>query len=176
MLTFGSSAQQADPDFLGTVDGYRRATSFGEFTYEISSSSGTSTMSLTGSPYADGYAQRSWADWVRPNRWTLVKMHFDTSTSNGSWEMWKRPYGGSWVKTAEWISGTTPGFTWNIPSPGGHRFLRMPTTVGTVSGPWYDAWMYMDDFIIATAEEDLPVYPDAVGALAPPLPPVVEQD
>ena len=76
--------------------------------------------------------QNDITEWMRPNRWTLVKMHFNTtSTTGNSWEMWLRPYGGTWLKVAEWIGGVTPGFTWDIPagSVGGHRVLRMPTTV-----------------------------------------------
>ena len=103
-------------------------------------------------------------EWMRPNRWTLVKMHFNTTATTGnSWEVWLRPYRGGWTKVSEWIGGRTPGFTWNIPSAsvGGHRVLRMPTTVG------YDYSMYMDDFVMATAESDLPVYPDGGGAGTP---------
>jgi len=98
-------------------------------------------------------------EWVKRNRWTLVKMHFNTTrTSGNSWEAWVRPYGGAWTKVSEWIGGQTPGFTWDIPSAsvGGHRVLRMPSTVNG------NYWMYMDDFVIATSEEDLPNYPDVL--------------
>ena len=52
------------------------------------------------------------------------------------------------------IGGRTPGFTWDIPSAsvGGHRVLRMPTTVD------HDYRMYINDFVMATTESDLPVY------------------
>jgi PKD repeat protein len=93
---------------------------------------------------------------IRPNRWTLVKIHYDTSTSSGSFEAWMKPLGGEWVKVAEWIDGTTPDFSWNIApeSVGGHRVFRMPTTMDHA-----DSWMYLDDFAMATSEADLPVYP-----------------
>ncbi|MES9969780.1 MAG: PKD domain-containing protein [Candidatus Thiodiazotropha sp.] len=93
---------------------------------------------------------------ITPNRWTLVKIHIDTSTTSGSYEGWVKPYGGSWVKVAEWIDGETPDFSWNIAASdvGGHRVFRMPTTVNDV-----DSWIYLDDFAMSTSEEDLPTYP-----------------
>jgi hypothetical protein len=97
---------------------------------------------------------------VVANRWTLVKLHIDTS-GTGTWEGWLRPAGGAWVKVIEWIDGTTPCFNWDVPDSTGHRVLRMPTTVneGEDPGVAYDYWMYMDDFAMATAESALPVYP-----------------
>jgi hypothetical protein len=94
---------------------------------------------------------------LTPNRWTLVKIHIDTSTTSGSYEAWLKPLGGSWVKVAEWIDGETPDFSWIIPAEdvGGHRVLRMPTTIDDV-----DSWLYLDDFAMAISEEDLPVYSD----------------
>ncbi len=96
------------------------------------------------------------------NRWTLVKLHVDTSTTSGRYEAWMRPAQGAWVKVAEWIDGVTPGFAWTInpAQVGGHRVFRMPSTWGQASASvWYDAWMYMDDFAMATSEAALPVYP-----------------
>lgn len=102
---------------------------------------------------------------VRANRWTLVKIHVDTSGASGAYEMWHRPLHGAWVKTTEWIDGVTERFVWQIMPEyqGGHRVLRMPTTLGQfVEGrPNYDAWLYMDDFAMATGEDALPVYADA---------------
>jgi PKD repeat protein len=94
---------------------------------------------------------------ITPNRWTLVKIHIDTSQGSASYEGWLKPYGGSWVKIAEWIDGSTPHFSWNIPSEGigGHRVFRMPTTMDD-----FDSWLYVDDFAMATLEADLPVYPN----------------
>lgn len=111
--------------------------------------------------------QTSLEDNIRPNRWTLVKIHYDTSTTSGTFEAWMKPLGGQWVKVAEWIDGQTPNFSWTIPagSVGGHRVFRMPSTI---DGP--DSWLYMDDFAIATTEASLPVYGDQ-AIVAPPSPP-----
>ncbi len=90
------------------------------------------------------------------NRWTLVKLHMDTSGATGRYEAWLKPMGGQWVKVANWVPGVTPGLNWNIPSAerAGHAILRMPTTVNE-----YDSWTYMDDFAMATSEAALPQYP-----------------
>ncbi|MEK7703476.1 MAG: hypothetical protein AAB426_00845 [Myxococcota bacterium] len=98
-------------------------------------------------------------EYLVPNRWSLVKVHFDTSdAASGKWEAWIRPQGGQSVKVAEWIGGTTPDFTWTLPQAGGHRVLRMPTTIGWTDGLPV-SWYYMDDFAMATNEAALPVYP-----------------
>ncbi len=100
---------------------------------------------------------------LSPNKWILVKLHFDTQSPQGTYEMWLRPLGASnWTKVAEWIGGVTPHFTWPI-SPqnqGGHRVLSMPTTWGSFTNPSTnsDSWVYMDDFAMAGSEEDLPKY------------------
>ncbi|MEW8027766.1 MAG: PKD domain-containing protein [Candidatus Thiodiazotropha sp.] len=93
---------------------------------------------------------------ITPNRWTLVKIHIDTSTTSASYEGWVKPFGGSWVKVAEWIDGVTPDFSWNIPAGdvGGHRVFRIPTTMDD-----FDSWIYLDDFAMTASEADLPVYP-----------------
>jgi hypothetical protein len=95
------------------------------------------------------------SEYIASNRWTLVKVHYDTSTSSGKFEAWMKPMGGSWVKVAEWIDGQTPNFSWKIPQDmiGGHRVFRIPTTVDD-----FDSWIYIDDFAMATAEEALPRY------------------
>jgi hypothetical protein len=139
----------------------------GEFFWNLHSAAGASAInnSLGNADTPSSVGSLNAAEWVKRNRWTLVKMHFNTTrTSGNSWEVWLRPYGGAWTKVSEWIGGRTPGFTWDIPSEsvGGHRVLRMPTTVGTPTGQYYDYWMYMDDFVIATSEADLPVYPDVL--------------
>jgi hypothetical protein len=149
----------------------------GEFFLNLAEASGASTIRNSRnseSPQIVGPTDLS--EGLKPNRWTLVKMHFNTtSTSGNSWEVWLRPVGGGWTKVSEWIGGRTPGFTWDIPSEsvGGHRVLRMPSTVGGADSQWYDYWMYIDDFVIATAEEDLPDYPD-VPAPSPPTGVLVE--
>jgi len=97
---------------------------------------------------------------MEANRWTLVKLHMNTSTSSGSWEAWLKPMGGQWVKVAEWFDGQD-GLNWTVPVPGGHRMFRMPTTITQGNEPTasYDSWIYMDDFAMAGSEDALPVYP-----------------
>ena len=130
----------------------------GEFLWILRQADGVSQIvNTTGDPDARGnVGSHNPKEWMRPNRWTLVKMHFNTSaTAGNSWEVWLRPMGGSWTKVSEWIGGRTRGFTWDIPaaSVGGHRVLRMPTTVDN------NFWLYMDDYVIARTEAALPVYP-----------------
>lgn len=98
---------------------------------------------------------------IAHNRWTLVTLHYDTSSSaaGGTFQAWLKPLGGTEVQVANWVNGTPvegQAFTWTIPSgqEGGHRMFRMPTTVND-----HDFWIYMDDFAIATSRSDLPVYP-----------------
>jgi hypothetical protein len=99
---------------------------------------------------------------ITANRWTLVKIHLDTSTQSGRYEAWMRPIGGSWTKVVEWIDGVTPGFTWRVSAShvGGHRTFRMPSTIGRASesAQNYDVWIYMDDFAMARSEAGLPLY------------------
>ena len=95
---------------------------------------------------------------ITPNRWTLVKMHFNTAITSGVYEVWMRTQGGTWVKTIEWVDGVTPGFTWQVHRAhvGGHKVLSMPTTMGSATG--WDSWVYLDDFAMAHSEAGLPVY------------------
>ena len=97
-------------------------------------------------------------------RWVLVKIHIDTSGTQGIYEVWLRPMGGREVKVAEHIGGVTPGFEWPIGDRSGHSVLRMPSTIGNhyVVDNYpesYDVTMYLDDFTIANSEDDLPQYP-----------------
>lgn len=130
--------------------------------------------------YGYGYDQRavyelgeSWDNWkmgenissglgVLPaNTWTLVKINIDTSGSSpvapigqGVWRMWYSSDGAAFTKVTEWIGGVTPNFTWPITnSQGGHKCIRIGTTAND-----YDSWIYLDDFVIATSEADLPTY------------------
>jgi hypothetical protein len=145
----------------------------GEFVWNMHAASGASIINNANNPdSADSIGPNNMSEWMKPNRWTLVKMHFNTTRTTGnSWEVWVRPFGGEWTKVSEWIGGRTPGFTWDIPSAstGGHRVLRMPTTIGSPTSQWHDYWMYLDDFVIATTEQDLPVYDD--GGERAPMPP-----
>jgi hypothetical protein len=89
-------------------------------------------------------------------RWYQIKMHFDLSGTQGSWEAWVRERGQtSWTKLAEWIGGVTPNFTWPLSNAErrGFQQFRMPTTVNGQDG---NSTTYWDDFTIATSEADLP--------------------
>lgn len=112
---------------------------------------------------ASKLGQTSIREYIAANRWTLVKIHYDTTSAQGTYECWMRPQGGAWTKVAEWIGGVTPGFTWTIPAQnrGGHHQLVMPSTFpGANVTPSANAWIYMQDFAMATDEASLPVYSD----------------
>jgi hypothetical protein len=97
---------------------------------------------------------------LAPNRWQLLTIHYDTSdATSGKFEVWIRPFGAETTKVAEWIGGTTPGFSWTVPSPGGHRSLRLFTTIGWTDSDQNDAYYYLKHFAMATSESDLPSYP-----------------
>ena len=95
------------------------------------------------------------SEYMVPNRWTLVKIHYDTSTTSGRYEAWLKPMGGEWKKVSEWIDGYTRQFEWKIAADkvGGHSVLRIPTTMDH-----FDSWIYLDDFAMATSEKALPQY------------------
>jgi hypothetical protein len=141
---------------------------------------GVSTISYTGPGSddpdyrGDELGMQNTAESLVPNRWTLVKMHFDTSTTSGRWRVWLKRQGGQFVQVANWQNGVG-GLVWTIPSAqvGGHRMLRMPTTVGGTDSQWHDYWIYMDDFVMATTEGELPVYAGGSGqtTVPPPQPP-----
>jgi hypothetical protein len=101
---------------------------------------------------------------VVANRWTLVKLHFDTSTTSGRYEAWLQPLGSKMVKVAEYIDGVTPDFEWKIPPEhvGGHKTVCMPTTLGDFvperAKNNKDCWIYLDDFAMASSEDKLPKY------------------
>jgi len=106
--------------------------------------------------------------YIPSNEWRLVRIHFDTSNNSaGIFEVWMRAYGGTWVKTHEWIGGETPNFEWFGFGAGGHQVLRMPSTIG-----WSDrddgAYYYLRDFAMANSPDSLPVYEDERSAPMPP--------
>lgn len=115
--------------------------------------------------------QTDLSEHVTANRWTLVKIHVDTSTASARYEAWMRPTGADWVKVVECIDGVTSGFTWQVHPDfiGGHRTFRMPSTFGQASPATrnYDAWIYMDDFAMATSEAALPTDPCRRRSSAP---------
>lgn len=126
--------------------------------------SDVATVANTSLPAGDEWklGQTNTSRHITANRWTLVKIHLDTSTQSGRYEAWIRPLGRSWTKVVEWIDGVTPGFTWKIHADhiGGHRSFRMPTTIGHAkrSAQNHDAWVYLDDFSMARSESGLPQY------------------
>lgn len=106
------------------------------------------------------FGQTNTSQFMAANRWTLVKIHLDTTTESAVYEAWMRPQGGTWTKVSEWIDGVSPrGFVWRN-TPGGHRVIRMPTTIGHADPKRrsYDSWIYMDDFAMARTEAGLPTY------------------
>lgn len=98
-------------------------------------------------------------DHIPTGRWMEVRIHYDASGPRGTYEQWHREVGGDWVKVSEWISGVTPGFTWNTSSGDrqGHRQLRMPTTWNyrMDHGSGGDIFMYIGDFLMAGSEAAL---------------------
>lgn len=106
------------------------------------------------------FGQQDTSEFIRTNRWTQLKIHLDTTTDSGKYEMWMRPLGGAFLKVAEYIDGVNPpGFVWRIDPTmlGGHRVLRMPTTWGDGGATsWTPTWIYMDDFVMSSTEAGLP--------------------
>lgn len=93
--------------------------------------------------------------------WYLVKIHFNTSGAQGTYEMWMRQRGtAAFTKEAEWLGGVTADLDWPIHADrrSGDRVLAIPTTVDTL-----DSTTYMDDFVMATSESDLPTYNDSAA-------------
>jgi hypothetical protein len=86
--------------------------------------------------------------------WYDVKLHFDTSGAQGTYEAWVRQRGQStWTKVSDWRGGQTANFFWPIPTDQrrGHTMFRWPTTV---NGPG-DSTVYLDDFKIAQTDAAL---------------------
>ncbi len=125
-------------------------------------------------PFANIHKAAEWDRWklgqmdidtrIVANDWFLVKLHFDTSTTSGRYEAWLQPMGGKMVKVAEYIDGVTPSFSWKIPPEhvGGHKTLCIPTTLGAFiperAKNNRDCWIYLDDFAMASGEDQLPRY------------------
>ncbi|MEW5740040.1 MAG: hypothetical protein AB1938_14000 [Myxococcota bacterium] len=108
---------------------------------------------------------------IHPNRWYLVRFHFDMSgavDSNTSvYEAWWREKGaqaGGLVKRCEFIGGqpapASPNFSFHnrLLDNQGAKMLRIPTTVGSGSAPWGDSWIYLKDLAIAADPGSLPTY------------------
>lgn len=122
---------------------------------------------------------------IMPNTWTLVKIHVDISGTDpraapgqAVYEQWIRRKGSSqWIKTTEYIGGVTivndQPIAFTPRYADGFRMIRMPSTIGATTsakGDWFDFWLYLDDFVLATSEADLPVYNDGGSTilLSPP--------
>ena len=120
---------------------------------------------------------------IMSNTWTLVKVHVDLSGTDpraapgqAVYEQWIRRQGSSqWIKTTEYIGGVTIvngqpiAFTPSFKD--GFKSIRIPTTIGATTsakGDWFDRRMYLDDFVIATSEADLPVYTGGNQSTLPP--------
>jgi len=86
-------------------------------------------------------------------RWYQVRIHIDVSEEQGVYEAWVREKDGPWSKVAQWKGAVTRDFLWPIPAEErvGLRVLAMPTTVNAV-----DSKMYLDEFVMASSERDLP--------------------
>ncbi|MFO0564100.1 MAG: hypothetical protein U0263_00480 [Polyangiaceae bacterium] len=111
------------------------------------------------------------ARFIMPNQWYLVRFHFDTSGATNSntsvYEVWWRAKGaqaGGLVKKVEYIGGQpapgSPNFTFHnrLLDNQGAKLLRIPTTVGSVSAPWGDSWIYLKDLAVAANASSLPSY------------------
>lgn len=102
---------------------------------------------------------------MTPNTWWEVKHHIKTDSATSAWECWTRPRNAAWVKRAEWLGGTTSGFTFNMPSQlrGGCKQFQMPTILsaspldsGGVPGSGNgDQRILYRDFCLATTEANL---------------------
>lgn len=95
-----------------------------------------------------------------PNTWYLLKFYYDFSTNDPIYRMWRKTVTDeSFTLIAEYVDGTTQGLTWTPYTNSGYyrlNFLEMNDQV--------DCWFYVDDFIIATSENDLPTYSSGGGS------------
>ncbi|HEY0687072.1 MAG TPA: hypothetical protein VGD45_32310 [Steroidobacter sp.] len=88
-------------------------------------------------------------------QWYQVRLHFDTSGAQGTYEAWVRQRGQStWTKYSDWRGGQTANFYWPIPTDQrrGHTMFRAPTTVNGFGS----STVYIDDFAIASSQSALP--------------------
>lgn len=93
----------------------------------------------------------------QPNTWYLVKIYHNTASATPTYKMWRRAQGESeFTLMAEYVHGQSyseAAFTWTPYATTGYYRLNLMEMNDTT-----DAWVYMDDFIIATTEGDLPTY------------------
>ncbi len=155
LLETGSYSHQPHNNYLG------KPSTKGMYLFSKDNMIGNIKYSRADSWDASKIGQSNINDYIAVNRWTLVKIHYDTSSIDGTFEAWLKPKGGDWIKVVEWISGVTPYFSWKIPTSevGGHRVFSMPTTIpGGGKDALFDSWIYLDDFAMAMSENDLPKY------------------
>lgn len=124
----------------------------------------------TGNPYWAGgpqenrhkLGQTSLAEWIKPNRWNVLRCKTDFSNMKAAQLDYRIKAKGSVLTNVMNGHGGTAvkgsAFTWTLPSAKASRVMSIPTTgpAPNRSGP--ETFMYLDDFIIATSEDDLPDY------------------
>lgn len=95
--------------------------------------------------------------WIRPNRWYTVRFLFDVSGPQGIYRVWVATLGEPLALVSDFTGGITPGFTYQTAplDRQGAKYLRMPTTWGTVSGSGPDRWINIDNMRLASTEEEL---------------------
>lgn len=118
--------------------------------------------------------QTSLMEWIKPNRWNVLRCKTDFSnTAAAQLDCWIGAKGSALTNVMSWHGGMPvegADFTWTIPSAKGSRTFSIPTTVPAPARSGPELFMYLDDFIIATSENDLPDYSNPMaqpGALAP---------
>lgn len=91
--------------------------------------------------------------YIATNAWHLVKIHIDHTTQYGTYKQW---IDGNVVinnTNENWAQGGA--VDWQH----GHRSVMLiPQWPGNPNDIKVDAWVYFDDFVIATTEADLPTY------------------
>ncbi|MEQ1794891.1 MAG: hypothetical protein ABL970_11940 [Nitrospira sp.] len=106
--------------------------------------------------------QTSLAEWIKPNRWNVLRCKTDFSNPEAAQlDCWIGAKGAALTNVMSWHGGTPvegTDFTWTLPSAKGSRALSIPTTVPASNRSGPELFMYLDDFMIATSEKDLPDY------------------
>jgi len=133
-------------------------TANGEHVYWFGKKDGGSTIQST-APGWDNEADAgpsTIAEYLVPNRWTLVKWHIQTLGETGNKvELWLRAQENeAFIKVMDYEDGVD-GFQFTQPTgeTGGHATMRWPSVIDE-----NDFWCYIDDFIAADDEDDLPTY------------------
>lgn len=95
--------------------------------------------------------------WILPNRWYTVRFLFDVSGTQGIYRVWVARLGQPLALITDFTGGVTPGFTYTTAPLDrlGAKYLRIPTTWGTVNGGGPDRWINIDNLRLAPSEEGL---------------------